>query len=508
MFFAMNKIIFLFILLFSIYTPSISQIDAIEKLSISKHYFSNDNDSLVISVNLKAEDKSPDLLRCKAILSSNSYKIKEDYVQDKYELEFDFTGRQDSTSYQYRLVVPVNILKQGRYQLDIIATDNNWQNIKYYSYKNEKIAPVTIGKMGLIQAFSDLSVSNDTSKFTFVDFDNNLDITSNKLEGVYTQGFCNDELVNFNGFKFHIWKDKSLANLQFSLYYTIDKNREEKISDFKISDTSLDGKLTFNNDILTYPFYSDENIEDITIDIEQRIADLLNQIVISEDKTHTISFRFVLKADNLALYFPKEGKLSYDFTVYDLPTGSDCQAALLPIDLLNWETILKKKIVYFEWTTVGEVNNNYFDVQRSSNITDWKTIATVKGNGTTNQANNYSAIDKFPLSGQNYYRLRQSDFDNNFKYSKVKSVYIFDNKIKLFPNPTTEYLYYTISDNTKEFLVEIFDKQGRLITDINLPSKYEKENRIDIRFLKKGTYFLKYYNLETHRVQVLTFVKI
>ncbi len=504
----MKRILVLLILLISIYIPAISQIDEMNKLVINKHYFPNTSDTLSISVTIKADKKSISDLRCRAIFTSGTYKMGEEYIQDKSEIELTKTNILSPTTKQLSLNIPINIFKRGRYSLKIEATIDNWQNTTSYNKGENNIAPITIGEFGIIEAYSDLSVASDTSKFAFLAFNNNLDLTSNKLEGIYTQGFCNNELVSFNGFNLLLWKDQSISNISPSIFYSIDNGDEIELSDSKIIDSSIDGILVYNKTEYKYPFYSNENIEDINISINQRIYDIINHLDLSDSESHTLSFRFMIKADDQTIYFPQDGKLNYRFRAYDLPTGADCQAALLPIDLLKWEAHKKGKIVYLDWTTISEVNNSSFEIQKSNNSSEWKTIATIQGNGTTNMVNNYSTTDKFPYSGQNYYRLRQSDFDGNFKYSKAKSIFIFDNKISLFPNPTSDYIYYTISDYTKEFKVEIFDNQGRLLSNLKLPLKNNDKNRIDITLLKKGTYFLKYINLENHRVQIHTFIKI
>ncbi len=504
----MKKILFLLILLISIYIPAISQINEMSNLVFNKYYFPNLVDTLRISITISADKKSMSDLRCRAIFTSSVYKMGEEYIQDKSEIELTKATIINPTSKQLSINIPINIFKRGRYSIKVEASIDNWQNVISYNNGKNNIAPITIGEFGIIEAYSDLSVASDTSKFAFLAFDNNLDLTSNKLEGIYTQGFCNNELVSFNGFNLFLWKDKSISDISISIYYSIDKGDEIEFSNAKINDSSLDGVFEYDNTEYRYPFYINEKIEDINISIDQRIYDIINHLDLSDDESHTLNFSFVIKADNKTIIFPSDGKLNYKFKAYDLPTGADCQAALLPIDLLKWEAHKKEKIVYLDWTTVSEVNNSLFEIQKSNNSTDWKVIEKMKGSGTTNNINNYSTVDKFPYSGQNYYRLRQSDFDGNFKYSKVKSIFIFDNKIKLFPNPTTDYIYYTISDYTKEFKVEIFDNQGRLIDNLKLPLKNSNKNRIDIVHLKKGTYFLKYINLENHRVQIHTFIKI
>ncbi len=92
-----------------------------------------------------------------------------------------------------------------------------------------------------------------------------------------------------------------------------------------------------------------------------------------------------------------------------------------------------------EWTTATEINNKGFDVQRSGSASgSWNTIGNVPSyfeNGTGN-GHAYSIDDKTPLSGINYYRLVQVDFDGKTATSNVVLI-SYDGKatLQLFPNP-------------------------------------------------------------------------
>jgi hypothetical protein len=56
------------------------------------------------------------------------------------------------------------------------------------------------------------------------------------------------------------------------------------------------------------------------------------------------------------------------------------------------------------------------------NGTDWTVIAKVNGAGNSQTVKNYNSFDANPVSGINYYRLKQVDFDGNYKYSKTVTV--------------------------------------------------------------------------------------
>lgn len=115
----------------------------------------------------------------------------------------------------------------------------------------------------------------------------------------------------------------------------------------------------------------------------------------------------------------------------------------LPVQLVSFEAKAnaEKKIVELKWTTVSEINNDFFTLEKSR---DGKTFVAFKdvpskanGNGRTSA--DYADIDTEPMKGLSYYRLKQTDTDGKFTYSKIIPVYFGgeDNgEIVIYPNPT------------------------------------------------------------------------
>ena len=77
-----------------------------------------------------------------------------------------------------------------------------------------------------------------------------------------------------------------------------------------------------------------------------------------------------------------------------------------------------------EWATDWELNNDYFEVQRSSDRTLFSSIGEVKGVGNSQTKQEYSFIDDYPLTSINYYRLKQIDFDGGYEYSPIIEIAI------------------------------------------------------------------------------------
>ncbi len=91
----------------------------------------------------------------------------------------------------------------------------------------------------------------------------------------------------------------------------------------------------------------------------------------------------------------------------------------LPIELASFEGYFKKEYNDISWVTETELNNDYFNLDRSINGLDWETITTVKGAGTSNLPNFYNYKDYSFCKAINYYRLTQVDFDGSSEQHKI-----------------------------------------------------------------------------------------
>jgi hypothetical protein len=94
----------------------------------------------------------------------------------------------------------------------------------------------------------------------------------------------------------------------------------------------------------------------------------------------------------------------------------------LPVELIYFRSKLKDKQVLLEWSTLKEINNEYFTVERSTDGKNYQMAVKVAGAGTTKETSWYSYIDQAPLPRLSYYRLKQTDYDGTSKYSKMTAV--------------------------------------------------------------------------------------
>ena len=139
---------------------------------------------------------------------------------------------------------------------------------------------------------------------------------------------------------------------------------------------------------------------------------------------------------------------------------------VLPVELAFFKAREFDNKVVLQWSTASELNNDYFDIQRSVDGVNFDKLGTVGGNGTTYHTIQYHFADQAPLRGVNYYRLKQFDFDGSFAYSPLIRVFFEtgDTGMKVYPNPAADILRISLDHrfiNTKTQL-KLYDAKGQL----------------------------------------------
>ncbi|MEI9917375.1 MAG: hypothetical protein WDO14_01065 [Bacteroidota bacterium] len=111
----------------------------------------------------------------------------------------------------------------------------------------------------------------------------------------------------------------------------------------------------------------------------------------------------------------------------------------LPIALVSFDASVRNGIVYLNWETSSEHDNDFFLVERSHDGKTFESLLKVDGAGTSNAALKYQARDTNPYHGTSYYRLSQTDYDGSTAYYRVIAVKIenFAEVTKLYPNPVS-----------------------------------------------------------------------
>lgn len=165
-----------------------------------------------------------------------------------------------------------------------------------------------------------------------------------------------------------------------------------------------------------------------------------------------------------------------------------CPAAVvLEAKLSHFDVATKENgVVDLNWQTENEVQNDYFQIERSQDGKQWASLGKVEGNGTIETPMQYSFSDPEALNGLNLYRLRQVDFDGASTLSEVKTA-VVEGDVRVFPTLTRDYVNVSGIDDRRQ--VRIFDALGNLLSPPT--SEASGITRFDLSGFPAGMYLVR-----------------
>lgn len=184
-----------------------------------------------------------------------------------------------------------------------------------------------------------------------------------------------------------------------------------------------------------------------------------------------------------------KGLLTTSAVVVTIPQGT-CGA--LP---LTWLSFSAQKsgngAILLKWSTANEINNNQFEVQRSTDGIQFTSIGTVAAGTSSSSVQNYTFTDYHAANGNNFYRLKQIEIDASYTYSSIAEVALSNALWSVFPNPATSKTTLHVSTAVRNVSIILSDNTGRTVYRLALPSVNAGET-IDIPLsnFTKGIYML------------------
>jgi hypothetical protein len=181
------------------------------------------------------------------------------------------------------------------------------------------------------------------------------------------------------------------------------------------------------------------------------------------------------------------------FTWFEHDANMALGAITLAIDLTYFDvTKTLDNNAHILWTNASDQNIDYFEVQNSKDGEKWLTLKLIKRKGNNGEAQSYSYIDKTPIIGQSYYRIKQVDKSKKFSYSDTKSftLDIASDTLFFFPNPAENLII--VPSYSKEGIdhIQIFNTLGQKIQNFTFKNQ-TSELSLDISSLARGVYLLQ-----------------
>lgn len=167
------------------------------------------------------------------------------------------------------------------------------------------------------------------------------------------------------------------------------------------------------------------------------------------------------------------------------------------IELVKFDGEVRATDNFLTWETATEDNNAYFTLERSTDGSNYETIAVIDGAGTTNVSQFYNYADVDAPMGVSFYRLSWTDF-NGKTVSHEDVVRLTRTSttdfglINVYPVPATDMLNVEfVTGISADVIVRVYDVTGKLVTENNVDAETGFNNyQLDIRTLPTGNYFL------------------
>lgn len=154
----------------------------------------------------------------------------------------------------------------------------------------------------------------------------------------------------------------------------------------------------------------------------------------------------------------------------------------LPVELSLFTSVVVNENVLLKWETNSEVNNDFFEVQKSIDGQIFTTIGRVEGKGNSFVLNKYTFNDKLENTSV-YYRLKQVDFNGSYTFSHIINVGAASKDVQIVQNNNSGDVY-VLTNTNEEFTVAVYDIAGKEVYQSVVQGV--KGGRFNFDFTHKG----------------------
>lgn len=170
--------------------------------------------------------------------------------------------------------------------------------------------------------------------------------------------------------------------------------------------------------------------------------------------------------------------------------------SVLSVKLKSFEARLQSdESVSISWSlTEPLASENYFNIERSIDSRNFSVIQQIFGeSGKTS----FQTTDKPLQEGNIYYRVKWINEGGQLSYSQIRKVNTSAEPglIKIYPNPTSEFVNVNWKNSDKPYTVKLADITGKEL----FSKKVNVAIKIDLKSYPSGTYFLSVTDINGNR---------
>ncbi len=167
-------------------------------------------------------------------------------------------------------------------------------------------------------------------------------------------------------------------------------------------------------------------------------------------------------------------------------------ASSVPVTWMFVKAQVVNKKTLVSWATAQESNTLKFEIEHSKDGRSFGKVGEVAAAGNSSSIRNYSLTHAQPVSGFNYYRIKQIDLDGQFKYSAVVTVLKREDLFQTLvaPNPVKEVLNIVEPKDVYVATAEIYTISGSLLMRKTIKGNVQVYS-LPVSNLTHGNYILK-----------------
>ncbi len=166
----------------------------------------------------------------------------------------------------------------------------------------------------------------------------------------------------------------------------------------------------------------------------------------------------------------------------------------LPVEMTYFESECEKNGIVLQWQTATEINNDFFEVQKSLNGVDFNVLAKVPGYGNSSTYRDYTYTDEYETGSGAFYRISQVDYDGTRKdYPAIKTnPCISSGNVNVYSAYPGEITLELDLNQDEDVQVKLLDNLGK---EIGVSNLYEGRNgfnqfKLNYNNLAFGNYFV------------------
>lgn len=142
------------------------------------------------------------------------------------------------------------------------------------------------------------------------------------------------------------------------------------------------------------------------------------------------------------------------------------------------------------WISNTGERNDYFVIERSADGTNFQPIQKVDATGAADEIQYFNELDKTPLAGDNFYRLRLIYLDGREVESEIQMLnFPAPQRLAIFPNPAANETWIDLKDFAgKTVELTLVNQMGKPVQTIQIENTPTTPVRLDLKNLENGFY--------------------